>query len=261
MNELSRRHDLKAARPVILRELNHRYTHQKKHLSILIWLTSGLIALTVIGIIIGRLIHLQKIGKLRERFAADLHDELGANLHTIGLLSDAALSARDSEEDWKVLHQRIRSLSGRTGTAIKNFSTIATDDGLYFGLVKDMQRATERIMAQFEHTLEIEGDAFLSGLKPRMRVDLFLFYKECLVNICRHSNATRFDAKLNATLRTITLTVKDNGDGLPNKKIPTSLKRRARMLKGKLTGEEIYDGGTVITLQIRTPKTLKESNE
>jgi signal transduction histidine kinase len=38
------------------------------------------------------------IDETRKRIAADLHDELGADLHAIGLLSDLALSARAAPE-------------------------------------------------------------------------------------------------------------------------------------------------------------------
>ena len=41
-----------------------------------------------------------------ERFAADLHNELGANIHTIGLLSDAATDAQDSKEEWTMGFER-----------------------------------------------------------------------------------------------------------------------------------------------------------
>ena len=68
----------------------------------------------------------------------------------------------------------------------------------YENLEADMQRAARRIMAKLDHELIIEGKPYLQKLKPRVRVDLFLFYKECLVNISRHSKATAFSSHLSA---------------------------------------------------------------
>jgi signal transduction histidine kinase len=114
-----------------------------------------------------------------------------------------------------------------------------------------MQRASQRIMAKVENTMKINGEEFLGRLKPRTRIDLFLFYKECLMNICRHSDATRFDTQLTASPKEIVLSISDNGKGLPEGTLPASLKRRARLLKAKLTTEAHPGGGTEITLRRR----------
>ena len=251
MNQLARRHDLETERPLVAVELNRRYARQQTNLRLMSWLAALLAAGTGFSILFERVLYLRKMQKTRIRFAADLHDELGANVHTIGLLSDAATVARDSADEWQMLHQRIRKLTERTGTAIRHVSDMINADGLYLGLVEDMQRASERIMAKFENTIKTNGEEFLGRLKPRARIDVFLFYKECLMNICRHSEATRFDTQLTASPKEIVLTIRDNGKGLPGGTLPASLKRRARLLKAKLSAEESPGGGTKITLRLR----------
>tara|TARA_B110000881_G_C18221612_1_gene339268 strand:- start:242 stop:541 length:300 start_codon:yes stop_codon:yes gene_type:complete len=82
-------------------------------------------------------------------------------------------------------------------------------------------------------------------------VDLFLFYKESLMNICRHSDATQASTQLTGSPREVVLTISDNGKGLSEKNIPSALKRRARLLKAKLTVEENPEGGTSISLRLR----------
>ncbi|VGO19747.1 histidine kinase [Pontiella sulfatireligans] len=252
MNQLVRRHDLETERPLVAAELNRRYAYQQTKLQLMGWLAVLLVGAIGFTMLIDWNLRMRQVAKLRERFAADLHDELGANIHTIGLLSDAAKKAHDSSDEWNMLHQRIRQLTERTGTAIRHFSNIINADGLYQGLVEDMQRAAQRITANLEHTISIEGEQYIEQLKARTRIDLFLFYKESLINICRHSNATYFNTTLAATPRgEIVLTVSDNGKGLSGANIPSSLKRRARLLKAKLTIKEIPDGGTCITLRLR----------
>ena len=60
---------------------------------------------------------------MRERFAADLHDELGANIHTIGLLGDLARDT-DSPEERQELLERSRFFTERSGNAIRNWSQV-----------------------------------------------------------------------------------------------------------------------------------------
>ena len=251
MNQLARRHDLEIERPLVLAQLNRGYARQQTHLRRLIGLVAVLTVGTVISILMSRLIYLRRLNEFRTRIAADLHDELGANVHTIGLLSDAAKVAHDTDEEWQMLHERIRTLSTRTGLAIRDFANIAHTEGLYQGLVEDMRRAEERILAQFDHRLEISGEELLERLKPRTHVDLFLFYKECLINICRHANATQAHTQLTVTPKRIVLTVSDNGKGLVGKDLPAALKRRAWLLRGKLTVEDNPEGGSSIQLQLR----------
>jgi signal transduction histidine kinase len=251
MRQLARRHELEFERPLVEKELNRLYDRQKITLRRLGWLSALLAVAIGFTILIDRLLRMRQITQVKERLAADLHDELGANVHTMGLLSDAANIAHDSPEEWNMLHQRIRALTNRTGTAIRHVGNMLEAKGLYIGLVEDMRRAALRITAKIEHTFVVEGESYLDQLEARKQIDLFLFYKESLINICRHSNATRFNTKLSATPREVVLSVSDDGKGLSGQPIPSSLKRRARLLKAKLTITEIPNDGTGITLRLR----------
>ena len=250
LEQLARRHDLETERPALAAELERRYARQKTNMNRLAWLAALLAAGIGFTILIDRMLRMRQIVKIRERFAADLHDELGANLHTIGLLSDLAEEAQDSPSELSMLHQRIRKVTEQTGTAVRHCTDLLEAEGLYTALLGDMERAARRIMAKFSHEISVEGEAHLAQLKPRTRADLFLFYKECLVNISRHSDATEFSTQLTASPKQIQLSVHDNGRGIAEA-IPKSLKRRAKLLRGKMRVESPVTGGTTIHLTLR----------
>jgi signal transduction histidine kinase len=258
IEQLAHRHDLETERPRVDRELTRRYEQQKANLRRLGGLSALLAAGIAFTLLIDRLLRMRQVANIRERFAADLHDELGANLHTIGLLSDLAEGAKDSPEELHMLHQRIRSVTERTGTAVRHCANMLEAGDLYIGLKADMQRAAERTMANLEHNFSIKGEDHLTRLNPRARVDLFLFYKECLVNISRHSGATEFSTRLIATPKTIELTITDNGLGLEH--VPASLKRRAHLLGAKVSVERPAAGGACITLRLRNRKKARKMN-
>lgn len=257
MDELARRHDLETERSIITRELDLCYLRQKTNLNRLAWLAVLLGAGIVSIILFGCIIRMRHVAGIRERLAADLHDELGANLHTIGLLSDLAADAGDSPEEMATLYRRIRSETERSGIAVRHCSDMLVAKGLYTDLLADMQRASNRIMAKLEHEISIEGEEHLKALPPRTRADLFLFYKESLVNISRHSGATKYTTELKATAESIHLKICDNGRGLDSSEkggVPSSLKRRAKLLGAKVTVENPPAGGTCIELNLRTRK-------
>ena len=205
---------------------------------------------TVITKLIDRIIRQRAIYRTRERIAADLHDELGANLHAIGLLSDLVQSAKESPEKLDRLLPRLRALTERSGAAAKYCTNMLEAKGLFEDLVEDMKRSSARIMADLEHDITFEGEAILQTLKPRKRIDLFLFYKECLINIIRHSGATRVSTQLIADRNELRLVITDNGHGLDGE-MPSSLKRRARLLGAQVTAENIPNDGTRITLKLK----------
>jgi signal transduction histidine kinase len=251
MNQLSRRHDLENERPKIVEELNRLYAAQKVKLRT----TQGAVLILMIAIpftiLIDHIIRLRQAARIRERFAADLHDEMGATNYTIGLFSDAICRESCTLEKRKMLHGRIRAIVDQNGRAIRNMSNLLSAD-IYQGLVQDIERIAERVSTKLEHTLTIEGENFLDQLPPRTRADLFLFFKESLVNVCRHSTASAIRTHITATPKKIILTISDNGQGLPDNIIPPSLKRRAKLIRGKVCADKTTDGGAQIILTLRT---------
>ncbi|MDP4879817.1 MAG: histidine kinase, partial [Opitutales bacterium] len=253
IQQLAYRADLESERPVIAAELSLRYAKQKKNIRILSW-TTGLLAIGIIfAFLIERNLGMRREARLKERFAADLHDEIGADLHTIGLLSDLAEDARTNPEKLSKLLQHIRSNTEESGHSVRNISQLLNGNSKE-GLEAMMRRTAERTVTHLEHEIFIEGSQYLDGLKSSTHSDLLRFYKECLVNVCRHSDATRLRTRLSASRQKIDLTVSDNGQGISESAknwVPKSLKRRAKLLGAKVQLEESGLGGTKIHLTLR----------
>jgi len=258
MNQLARRHDLEAERPQVMAEQEDRYALHKTNLRRMCWLAGLLAVSVVLSILVNQLVNRQKLAKMRTRFAADLHDELGANLHTIGLLSQLARKKLElSPKDTSFLLQRIEAAAKRSSIAVRNVTKLQSAKELYTNLKDDMQQAAKRILVNVAHELTIEGDGVLTRLPPRTQTDLFLFYKECLINISRHSCATKASTRLETDHRKVTLSISDNGCGLPESVIPASLKRRAKLLRATMTVTTTDESGSTITMQFRHRQRLR----
>ena len=253
MEQLALRHDLEAERPVVAAELKARYERQKCVLRWMSWLAVVLAAGIGLTVLLERHIHQRQMSRLKQRFAADLHDELGANLHAIGIMSDLAKEALDNPDDLKELVDEIRAITERTGAAVRYCSDMQ-ESSLYGNMVDEMNRTARRIMADVDYSISIEGAAIIDKLRPRTRVDLFLFFKESLINISRHSKATQTRVSLMAKRSEVCLTITDNGVGLAdlgNHEVPVSLKRRARLLGAQVSLTPSAEGGACITLILR----------
>ena len=251
VEQLARRHDLQQERATVEQEMTSRYARQKILLQRVSWLAALLVAGLLFTILIDRMLRLREVARIKERLAADLHDEIGANLHTISMLSDLADDAKEAPDELSMLHGRIRSMTERSGTAVRHFADLLNANGLYTDLISDIRRTSERIMAKFDKDIVITGEEHIKTLSSSTCFDLLLFYKECLVNISRHSGATRFSMRLVVTEKELCLTVSDNGKGVSDR-TSDSLKRRARLMGATLVSETPAAGGTSIRLTLRT---------
>jgi signal transduction histidine kinase len=253
LGELARRHDLETARPLVVAELSGKHTRTRTVLTWMFWLAALLAGAIAFILFYYHFRARRQETNIRERIAANLHDELGANLHAIGLLGDLAKDAVDSREDLVDTLDRIRSLTERTGSAARNCAHMIVANDVCEDLVEEMRRDSRRLLADLEHSISFEGEEILSRLPRRKRIDLYLFHKEALTNIIRHSGATEATTRLVAGPGEIVLTIFDNGCGIAGES-PSSLKRRARLLGADLSVEPPEAGGTRIVLKLKSRK-------
>ena len=248
LNQLAQRHELEAKRPRVAAELQRRYTRQKMHLKRTIGLAILLGVGIVIAILIVRLIHTNQIKNLREQVAANLHDELGANLYAIRLLGQLAKDSVDSKEDLLHTLDEISGLVDRSSRATRNCIDRASIPGI--DLPEELRRTVRRFERDQNVELTIENEERLIELPAQTQYDLLLFTRECLVNISRHAEATRVKVVLQAEAKTIDLTVRDNGSGI-SRGVPESLLRRARVLRGHVKLEPHDGSGSSICLSLK----------
>lgn len=258
LNQLARRHELETERPLVQASLTRAYQSQQRAVELLFWLSCLLAAIIAAITVIQRLLKHRAVYNTREQIAADLHDELGANLHAISLCSDLASTKIHEPDQLSPLFQRIHELTSRSGKAAKACVNLLESKGLYEGLVDDIDRIAGRLLSDIDYDIHVEGDDHLESLDPKTQIGVALFFKECLANVIRHSGATHVTANLDATPTELVLTVTDNGKGLPSKESgiarisPESLLRRARLLHGTVVTTDRPEGGTRITLRTKT---------
>lgn len=254
LSELAERHDLEVELPLVNAQLQQQYQREHANLNRLMWIITLLSVGILAAIAIGRITKQRAILETQQRIAADLHDELGANIHAIGLLSDLAQRVSESPGKLASLMQKIRELTERTALATANCTNMLESNGLAGDLAEEMDKTSNRILPDLDHSLTVTNSESLSQLSPRRQLDLFMFYKECLTNILRHSSATKVETTLTAENNIVRLKIVDNGIGIANNSnpnadtIPKSLQRRAGLVGGRLSVEHPTESGTTVTL-------------
>lgn len=205
-----------------------------------------------------RVAHLLALERVRARLASDLHDDLGANLSRIAILSELA-ARRDAEGARAVVGDigaSARALIDATSDIV--WATDPRKDDLGSLLARLRAFAGDVLDAKgIGWSLDAPPEPARVPLDPDARRHLFLVVKEAITNAARHADprhvsiairvrATRLEAIVEDDGRGIDPTPRDTrgGNGLRN------MAARAEQAGGSLAVEAIETGGTRITLRL-----------
>ena len=252
LEQLALGHELKRQRPALATELARRYDQQEAKLRYLGWIVALLAAGLIITYLGGRLLRSRQLNCYRQRIAADLHDELGADLHTIGLLSDLSKQALHTPERLPALLDRIRLYSDRSAVSTRAVIYTLEAESANADLAMTMEQATGKLLADIDYEFSVVGEKQPPRFSQQQITDILLFHKECLINILRHAHATQVRIELQLSHRGLTLSITDNGEGLKDKSeiVPRSIRRRARLLNARVRSSQAETGGTRIVLKV-----------
>jgi len=205
-----------------------------------------------------RLARLLELERVRTRIAADLHDDIGANLTRIAILSEVAHSRlRDGEAS---LESPLSSIARISRESVASMSDIVwainpKRDSL-LDVIQRMRRFASEVCAGRQIEFEFHAPEREDGLKlgANVRRNLFLIFKEAVNNAARHSGCANVEIHFCVERSRIVLQVKDDGRGF-DADAPSegqgisSMKRRAQSLGGKLQLQSRCGAGTQMTLK------------
>jgi nitrate/nitrite-specific signal transduction histidine kinase len=207
-----------------------------------------------------RLKGLLEVERMRTRIATDLHDDIGAELTKIALLSEVArhqIGESPARSDSPLV-----SIARISRDAVGTMSDIVwainpQRDSLH-DLVSRMRRHAEEVftLRGIGMSLQAPEDGHHLRLNVDMRRDLFLIFKEAVNNAVRHSQCANVEIKLWPEGSGWCLTVRDDGVGFDLSRESEghglmSMQRRAKNLGGQLDLESNGSGGT--TVKVRLP--------
>jgi ligand-binding sensor domain-containing protein/signal transduction histidine kinase len=226
------------------------------------WFLSLLATLVILGIYAihrARLHRELAMERVRSRIATDLHDDIGASLSQIAVLSEVVrwrVDARDAAVAGPLA--RIGDISRETVDSMSDIVwAINPRHDRLSDLIGRMRRFAQDLLSagkiQFE--LEVRGSADVP-LNADARRDVFLIFKESLHNALRHSECNAIRVDVDVQSRWLKLRVADNGRGFsvgqePNKgEGLASMRRRAAKLGASITIAATEGTGTSIELAL-----------
>jgi signal transduction histidine kinase len=212
-----------------------------------------------------RVARLLELERIRSRIATDLHDDIGASLSQIAVLSEVVrLELAGGDHEAEKLLMRIAGVSREL---VDSMSEIVWAVNPHKDRVRDLAQHMREFAGDVLAAGDIEfefraGDAIWDirlGMDARRQI--FLIFKECLHNVVRHSGCTRVEAGLEKQGDLLVMRVSDNGRGfhvpVESGNSPSThghglenMVTRARNVGGELEVRPVESEGVTVILRV-----------
>lgn len=200
-----------------------------------------------------------ELERVRTRIATDLHDDIGANLSLIAMLSEVA-RGQLSREDQR-LKEWFSTIATTSRDTVDSMSDIVwavnpKRDHLS-DLTRRMRRFADDILAarNIELSFRAPDDNLDLKIGADLRREIFLIFKETINNVARHSHCTSAEVEMEIASGNLILRVRDNGRGLNTPAAAdgtglASLSGRAEKLGGTFEIASANGAGLTATLNL-----------
>ncbi len=214
--------------------------------------------------------HRHALERERARIAQDIHDDLGASLTRITMLSQSALNKLEPVKPPTVELSRIyhtaRSMTNAMDEIVwainPSHDTLESVAAYFAEFVQEFLAPTG-----MKFNLDIPLALPQWTISSELRHNLFLAFKEALNNTVRHSRASEVVVALELRAAGFALSVRDNGCGFDvpaaadSTPVPggrsgnglANMRRRLEELGGRCVVESRIGGGTVVSLEVGLP--------
>ncbi len=197
-----------------------------------------------------------KVQEIRNRIAADLHDEVGSNLNSIAIF--VALLRKKSPAELTPLLDKITSNSTESVQLIQDtIWAIQTKNDDFQQFIDKIRGFATQVLAAKNISLVFDNQGVNDKnlLSIEQRKNAYLIFKESINNIVKHSNATKANVKIWSKNGQIFMQINDNGCGFDTNGIfegngLQNFEQRAEESEMKINIDSKIGKGTSILLTI-----------
>jgi len=197
----------------------------------------------------------------RLRIARNIHDDLGARLTHISLVSSSAENEELSSDEFR---SNLRKISVMTRDLVASLYetvwSVNPQNDHVNALINHLAQMTENMCQStgIVCRMNVPSSLTMRPLASGVRHAISLTVKEALHNAIKHSRASEITAKFSERPSSLLVEIADNGCGFESDKVQTgygleNMKHRVREIGGRMELTSTVGSGTKMTLEIPLP--------
>jgi ligand-binding sensor domain-containing protein len=206
-----------------------------------------------------RLAQVLAVANVRTRIATDLHDDIGASLSQIAVLSEVARRGSGNEVRNGAPLAEIAGISRELVDSMSDIVwAINPEHDRLSNLVYRMRRFATDLLGGQGIALQFRSSVADRDLRigANVRRQIYLIFKEGIHNIARHSGARRVDVQLDRDGDCLVLRIGDDGHGFDVRAESDghgllSIRKRAANLGAQVEWQSAPDRGTTMRMRVR----------
>ncbi len=207
-----------------------------------------------------RMQKIKDIRRIRNKIAGDLHDDLGATLSSISIMSELVnQQVKDKVPQASSILEKIGSSSRNMIESVNDMVwAINPQNDSFENITKRMRTFASEILSAKDIAFHFDFDKNLlqSKLKMDMRRNFYLVFKEAVNNLAKYSGATNAFVMIWNRESNLKMTIRDDGEGFDPALVAggnglTNMKQRADMMKAIFRLESVPGKGTIIELEFK----------
>jgi two-component system sensor histidine kinase DegS len=208
----------------------------------------------------------------RQRIARDLHDSTVQNLTSLIHKCELCFRLVDMDPvrtklEINTMSNTIRSVINEIREIIYNLKPMSLDD---LGLITTVERYVNQLMTDHDIKVHINHNKERQIL-PVIKLSVFRMIQEACSNAIKHSDAKTIDIDISYRVKSISVTVSDDGKGFDAERKKDCLapdysgyglsimKERVYLLSGTMKINSTINKGTIVTITV--PITKSEGEE
>ena len=196
----------------------------------------------------------------RARISQDMHDDVGASLTRISILSELAKNKAETDKETK---QWLEQITSTSRSVTEEMSQIIWALNPKNDTLKKLITYIRRFANEYLEPTSIHCSFDLPEKLPNLpltvevRRNIYLVVREALHNVVKHSGATEVEISLILNNPGFTITLADNGKGLVPERIESpgnglvNMKKRMEDIDGEFKIRSKPCEGTLIEMGIR----------
>ena len=201
----------------------------------------------------------QALEKERARIARDIHDQLGASMTQISLLSEMVESDKDEPAEVESHAQMITQTARDTSRVLDEIVwTVNPSNDTLEGLINYICKYAQEYfeVAGVRYRLDAPSQLPETGITPEVRHNVFLASKESITNVVKHAKATEAWLRLRLEKGRFILEVQDNGkaplnfEGKQSRNGLRNMRKRMEDVGGTFELVAAPEGGAIARLTV-----------